>query len=118
MSNGPFYGKEEFFLKDQSYKSVLLQLIVLFLALLIALLFGGILFLIAKTNPLKAYGVMLWGPLSSKFGITEALIRAVPLLLVGLGISISFRSDILNIGGEGQILLGAIAASACSPWFS
>lgn len=68
--------------------------------------------LAAGADPIKAYGVMLSGPVSSQFGITETLVRATPLLLVGLGIVISFRAGILNIGGEGQILMGAVASSA------
>lgn len=77
-------------------------------SLLIALLIGAILFIIAGANPLTAYYVMFTAPLQDIFGITEMFVRAAPLLLVALGISISFRSGILNIGGEGQILVGAI----------
>ena len=82
-----------------------------------ALLVGAVFILLAKSNPIKAYGVMFTGPFSSKFGISETLVRAVPLLLVGLGIVISFRSGILNIGAEGQILIGAITASAAATFF-
>jgi len=77
-------------------------------SLFVALLIGAVLFLIAGANPIKAYGVMFTAPLQDIFGITEMFVRAAPLLLVALGISISFRSGILNIGGEGQILVGAI----------
>lgn len=52
------------------------------------------------------------GPFSSTFGFTETLVRTTPLLLVGLGIIISFRSGILNIGGEGQMLMGAVSSAA------
>ncbi|KKM11514.1 ABC transporter permease [Clostridiales bacterium PH28_bin88] len=90
----------------------MVQLFVLFGALAGAVAIGAVLLAIAKTNPLIAYRVMISGPVSSSFGFTETLVRATPLLLVGLGIVISFRSGILNIGGEGQILVGAIAASA------
>ena len=55
---------------------------------------------------------MMSGPFSSTFGFTETLVRTTPLLLVGLGIIISFRSGILNIGGEGQMLMGAVASAA------
>lgn len=87
-------------------------------ALVAALLAGAVLILVAGADPLKAYGVMFSGPVSSEFGITETLVRATPLLLVGLGIVISFRAGILNIGGEGQILMGAVAASAVALYFS
>ena len=72
---------------------------------------GAIFILLAKSDPIRAYGVMLTGPFSSSFGITETLVRTTPLLLTGLGLIISFRSGVLNIGGEGQITMGAVAAS-------
>ena len=80
-------------------------------ALIGALLSGAIFILLAKSDPVRAYQVMLTGPFSSSFGLTETLVRTTPLLLTGLGIIISFRSGVLNIGGEGQILIGAIAAA-------
>jgi ABC-type uncharacterized transport system permease subunit len=77
-------------------------------ALLIALLMGAILFGIVGANPLTAYMTMFTRPLQGKFGLTEILVRAAPLMIVALGVAISFRSGILNIGGEGQIMIGAI----------
>ncbi|RYD02330.1 hypothetical protein N752_25595 [Desulforamulus aquiferis] len=98
-------------MKLEVQKSWIVQTLVLLAALLAALLVGALFILLAKSDPIKAYGVMLSGPFSSKFGITETLVRTTPLLLVGLGIIISFRSGILNIGGEGQVLMGAITAA-------
>lgn len=86
-------------------------ILVSFAALVGALLIGAIFILLAKSDPIRAYGVMLTGPFSSSFGLTETLVRTTPLLLTGLGIIISFRSGVLNIGGEGQILVGAIASA-------
>jgi general nucleoside transport system permease protein len=99
-------------MKKEVLRSLFVQIGILLSALFLALLIGGILFIITKANPIKAYSVLFVGPLSSKFGITETLVRAAPLMLVGLGIAISFRSGILNIGGEGQIMVGAITGSA------
>ncbi|MDF2929968.1 MAG: ABC-type uncharacterized transport system, permease component, partial [Anaerospora sp.] len=96
----------------ESQKSWLLQAFVLVAALGGALLVGAVFILLANANPLESYGVMLSGPFSSNFGFSETLVRTTPLLLVGLGIIISFRSGILNIGGEGQILMGAVTAAA------
>ncbi len=89
----------------------MLNLIIVVAALLIALLIGALLFIIAKGNPFTAYSVMFTRPFTSLFGVTEILVRAAPLMLVGLGIAIAFRSGILNIGGEGQILIGAITGA-------
>ncbi len=94
------------------YRELAVSIIIVVLALLAALILGGFLFLVAGSNPFEAYGVMLTQPLSGLFGITEMLVRAAPLMLVGLGIAIAFRSGILNIGGEGQIMLGAIFGTA------
>ena len=93
-------------------------LIVSFAALIGALLIGAIFILLAKSDPIRAYGVMLTGPFSSNFGITETLVRTTPLLLTGLGIIISFRSGVLNIGGEGQILVGSIASAGIAVTFA
>jgi general nucleoside transport system permease protein len=105
-------------LKHELSKSWIIQILVPLSALVCALLVGAVFILLAKSDPVKAYGVMFAGPFSSKFGISETLVRAVPLLLVGLGIVISFRSGILNIGAEGQILIGAITGSAAAIFFS
>ena len=76
-----------------------------------ALLLGAGLFAVAGGNPLAAYAVMFTEPLKDPFGISETLVHATPLMLVAVGVAISFRSGILNIGGEGQILIGAVAIS-------
>ncbi len=98
--------------KKKQKQERLLNLFIVVAALLVALFIGALLFIIAKGNPFKAYSVMFTRPFTSLFGITEILVRAAPLMLVGLGIAIAFRSGILNIGGEGQILIGAIAGAA------
>lgn len=65
-------------------------------------------------NPLTAYGAMVKGVFGSLYGFTQSLVKATPLLLVGLGICIAFRASVLNIGGEGQIIAGALMVT----WFS
>ncbi|MCE1205849.1 MAG: ABC transporter permease [Spirochaetia bacterium] len=73
---------------------------------------AAIVLAILGANVFDTFKVILTEPLKDIFGITEILVRAIPLILVGLGIAISFRSGILNIGAEGQILMGIIAAAA------
>ena len=63
-------------------------------------------------RPLATFAVIFTGPLHDLFGVTEILVRAVPLILVALGIAISFRSGILNIGAEGQIMIGILSGTA------
>lgn len=84
------------------------------LAVLAALLVGAVMLLFLNADPLRAYGALLEGAFGSTSGLTQTLVKATPLLLVGLGICIAFRASVINIGAEGQIILGAIFAT----WFS
>ncbi len=60
----------------------------------------------------KAFGGFFRGAFGSVYGISEVLVRATPLMLAGLGVSIGFSSGFFNIGAEGQIYMGAAAATA------
>jgi simple sugar transport system permease protein len=81
------------------------------LAVLAALLAGAIMLIMLGANPLKAYTALLEGAFGSANAVAETAVKAVPLLLVGLGICISFRGNVINIGGEGQMIIGAILAT-------
>ena len=87
------------------------------LAVLAALLVGVILLLPLNVNPFQAYAAMIGGALSDVSGLTQSVVKATPLLLVALGIVIAFRASVINIGGEGQIILGALAATWLSLTF-
>ena len=76
-----------------------------------ALLVGAVFLILLHAKPLEAYGALIRGAVGSKFGITQTLVKATPLLFVGLGISIAFRASCINIGGEGQMIAGALAAT-------
>lgn len=80
-------------------------------ATLAALLLGAVMLLILGVNPLTAYAALWDGAFGSSNAFAETLVKATPLLLVGLGICISFRGDVINIGGEGQMIVGAILAT-------
>ena len=77
----------------------------------VAILIGMIIFLIAGANPIKAYGTMIASSLGKKSGIRQVVKNAVPLLGVGLALAPCFRMRYWNIGAEGQITMGAMAAS-------
>ena len=81
------------------------------LATLAALLVGAIMLLFLKINPIEAYKALWIGAFGTTNAFAETLVKATPLLLVGLGICISFRGDVINIGGEGQMIVGAILAT-------
>ncbi|MFL7813458.1 MAG: ABC transporter permease [Anaerolineales bacterium] len=81
------------------------------LATIAALLVGAVMLLLLKVNPIEAYKAMWEGAFGSQNALAETLVKATPLLLVGLGICISFRGDVINIGGEGQMIVGAIVGT-------
>ncbi|HLF75430.1 MAG TPA: ABC transporter permease [Anaerolineales bacterium] len=80
-------------------------------ATLAALVLGALMLLLLKVNPLEAYKALWDGAFGSWNAFAETLVKATPLLLVALGICISFRGDVINIGGEGQMIVGAILAT-------
>ena len=79
-----------------------------FLAVLGAFLIGAVILLLQGVNPLEAYRAMIVGAFGSKNGLADTLVKATPLLLVGLGIAIAFRGGVINIGAEGQLIVGAL----------
>lgn len=81
------------------------------LAAISALLIGAVMLFILEVNPVEAYRALWDGAFGSSNAFAETLVKATPLLLVGLGICISFRGDVINIGGEGQMIMGAILAT-------
>ncbi len=60
----------------------------------------------------RAYVLLLEGAVGSRFAITETLTRATPLILTGLAAAVAFRARLFNIGAEGQLYAGALAAVA------
>jgi ABC-type uncharacterized transport system permease subunit len=77
-------------------------------AVLGALAVCAIFLLIAGQNPLRAAAVLVEGALGSMDNIYEVLTRTVPLMIVGLGITVAFRANIYNIGADGQVIVGAV----------
>ena len=77
-----------------------------------ALAVGAVMLLVLGANPITAYGALVEGAFGSGNSLAETAAKAVPLLLVGLGICISFRANVINIGGEGQMIIGAILGTA------
>jgi len=80
-------------------------------AFLLALLIGTIMITFLGVNPLIAYQALLKGAFGSMNAIADTVVKATPLLFVGLGICIAFRAGVLNIGGEGQLVTGALSAT-------
>ncbi|MGC4020094.1 MAG: ABC transporter permease [Muricomes sp.] len=82
------------------------------IAFLLSLVTGGLLIWVMGHNPLAVYQSMVVGSWGSKTVIYETVKIAVPLLITAIGISFAFKMKFWNIGAEGQILVGAVAAGA------
>jgi simple sugar transport system permease protein len=81
------------------------------LALVVTVLIGVLLFVALGKDPVAGLRVFFWDPIKSPYALGELTVKATPLLLIALGLAVCFRSNVWNIGAEGQYVLGAIAAS-------
>ena len=80
------------------------------IALLITVLIGAALFSALGKDPLRGLQMFFVEPIKSGYAWSEMAIKATPLVLIALGLSICYRSNVWNIGAEGQYILGAVAA--------
>lgn len=80
-------------------------------AILATLVLCGGLIMLAGGNVFEAYGVLFLKPVGSRFDLVETCVKAAPLIFTGLAVAIAFRARFWNIGGEGQLLMGAMAAA-------
>ncbi len=81
-------------------------------AVVLALLLAAIPLLWAEVSVVDAYVLIFKGALGSRLAITETLSRATPLIFTGLAAAVAFRAKLWNIGGEGQLYIGALTAAA------
>ena len=86
-------------------------------AVLLTLVFGILLFGVAGRDPVQAMSAFFIEPLSTVNGWSELLLKAAPLCLIGLGLAACYRANVWNIGAEGQMVLGGIAASGVAIHF-
>jgi simple sugar transport system permease protein len=94
------------------------------LALLLTVLIGVALFLALGKDPVQGLRVFFWEPIRSSYALGELVVKATPLLIIALGLALCFRSNVWNIGAEGQYVIGAVFAAGValladktsSPW--
>lgn len=79
-------------------------------ALVASLLLGAVMMIALGANPLSGYHALLEGAFGGSYALGASAVKAAPLLLVGVGICIAFRANVLNIGGEGQLAMGGLAS--------
>lgn len=86
------------------------------LAVLLTMIAGGVMFAILGKNPFEAIRIIFWDPLFNPdlaaYSRPQLLVKAAPLILIAVGLSLGFRAGIWNIGAEGQYIMGAIFGAA------
>ena len=87
------------------------------IAILLMLIGGLVLFSALGKDPIEGFKVFFLYPISDSYGVSELLLKATPLMLCAIGLAVGFRANVWNIGAEGQLIAGAIAASAVALYF-
>jgi simple sugar transport system permease protein len=89
------------------------------LSFLVSLILTSVVLLIFGADPFATFGAMAVGAFGSMHGFAETLVKTIPLALTGLGVALAFRLKFWNIGAEGQLVMGGVAAAGvalfCSP---
>ena len=80
------------------------------LALAVTVVIGVVLFVALGKDPVKGLQVFFWEPIKSPYALGELMVKATPLLIIALGLAVCFRSNVWNIGAEGQFVIGAVVA--------
>lgn len=103
-------AERQFALEQESIQRAI-RIATPFVSVLIAMLVGSLIILASGESPVAAYSAMISGAFGGWRQIGETLIRASPLVLTGLAVSYGFRAGLFNIGAEGQLFLGGLAAA-------
>ncbi|MGI9417142.1 MAG: ABC transporter permease [Geminicoccaceae bacterium] len=85
-------------------------------AVLATIIAGFLLFALIGYDPIETLYHFFVSPLTSRYGLAELVVKATPLVLIGVGLSIGFRAGVWNIGAEGQLTLGAIFGGGLAIW--
>ena len=97
-------------LEARPQPSKLLSMTSPLLALAITVLIGVGLFIVLGKDPLRGLQVFFVEPVKNLYALSELSVKATPLILIALGLAVCFRSNVWNIGAEGQFVVGALAA--------
>lgn len=87
------------------------EILIQALAILLSLAFAGIVVMILGYNPLEVYYKIVEGSVGTGLRLVQTINKAIPLVIVSMGILVAFKMKFWNIGGEGQIMMGAFGAS-------
>ena len=105
-------------LEARAQPSKLMSLASPVLALVLTALIAAVLFALLGKDPVKGLGIFFVEPLSGLRQFSEVLLKATPLIVIALGLAVCYRSNVWNIGAEGQYLLGALAGGGVALWLT
>ena len=91
---------------------IIYKAVIILLAVLATFVMSSAILLVLRADIMKTFYTILISPLTKMGHITEVLIRAIPLCIIALGVSVAYRSGIINIGAEGQMAMGILAFTA------
>ncbi|MCK6577579.1 MAG: ABC transporter permease [Anaerolineae bacterium] len=94
----------------------LFNVVPLLVAVIAALVVASFLLAALNADIATAYGAMFQGAFGTVNATAETLVKAIPILFVAIGICVAFRGNVVNIGGEGQMIFGALAGVAVTLW--
>lgn len=97
-----------FKLEPRGESSALMAYLSPILAIFLTLLTGFILFSLLDVNPWHALVTIFYTPISDTYGLAELAVKATPILLCAIGLSVVYKAEIWNIGAEGQLLMGSL----------
>jgi general nucleoside transport system permease protein len=81
------------------------------IAIVLSFIIGAVIVLATGNNPIAAYASLVEGAVGDPLALGRTLLYTTPLIFTGLAVAVAFRAGLFNIGGEGQIFMGAIAAA-------
>ena len=101
----------KFVFEKRKSTSVPALILVPLISFVVSLVLTALLLAVFGADPFKTYAAMAVGAFGTSHGFAETLVKAIPLMMTGLGVAIAFRLKFWNIGAEGQLTLGGVAAA-------
>ncbi len=100
---------------EQSTRMAILSPLI---ALALTVIVGGIIFALRGLNPIEALYVYFIEPLTQDWAREQLIVKATPLVLIGVGLAVCYTANVWNIGAEGQLVMGALLAGMVPVYFT
>ena len=104
-------------LKARGNPSTIMNFLVPVIAVVLTVITGSIIFALMGFDPFFALHTFFISPISTSYGISELLVKATPLALIGVGLAFCFKNNLYNIGAEGQLTMGAVFGGGIGIFF-